>query len=408
VALADVEDILKHDYKDLTTLLNDKGSPVAAQIDRKTDTIHGDYAVIAMEVGREFGIGSRLEDEVLPQGESVAPVQAWVKVKRIYGAYRIGVPEIAAMETDAGAFTRAQPRRIRNLKNGCTREYSRQVWGNGSGRLAQCGTTSNSTTLVLAATTAEQSLINFAEGMRVDIGTDANPQVVASNRKVISVDEDNATLVIEGPAVTTTSSHFVYRQGAGGVPQTATQRELTGLERHVDDDTTDQNLDPATQWNWKALVLDAGGSLRPPSENLLETGSMRLENRSDAMLDAWVCGDEVYRACVNSLKGRQRDVNRLELKGGHAAIDFTFGARSAPLMNDKDATPVFPNSLLGLEWASFTMNVQRDWQWEQMDGNVLRMAKDGTHNLEAIYYTFRELSVSERNHNLRIDDIEGA
>lgn len=407
MALADVENILKHDYKNLTSLLNDSVG-TCAQIDRKTDTIRGDYAVIAMEVGREFGVGSRLENEVMPAGESVPPEQAHVKVKRIYGRYRMTAAEIAAMETDVGAFTQAQPRRIKNLKNACRRDYARQTWGDGSGRMAQCGTTAGANVVVLAATTSEQALINFQEGARVDIGTNADPQLIASNRKVTAVDFDNATITIDGPAVTTSASHFVYRQGSGGAPQTATQRELTGIGRHVDDDTTDQGLDPSTVPFWKATVQANGATLRSPSENVLERAVHRHENRSGADIDAWVAGDEVYRSMVNSLKGRQRVVNDLSLKGGHTAVDYTFGAQSKPLMRDRDAILAGPNSLWGFEWASLAMHIQWDWGWEDLDGQVLRLASDGTHSFEAIYRTFRELGVSERNHNLRVDDLEGA
>jgi hypothetical protein len=408
VSLADVAEILKHDYKDLGTLLNNTASPVASQIERTTEGIVGDYAVIAMEVGREFGIGSRLEGDTLPPGRSVPPKQAVVKVKGVYGRYRIGAREIDAMKSNVGAFTTAEKRRVRNLLDGATREMSRQTWGNGSGRLVTCGVTANSTTVVLAATTADQALVNLAEGMQVDIGTDADPQAVASSRKIVSVNFAAATVVIDGAPVTTTGSHFLYRQGSGGEPQTATQREITGLARHIDDDTTDQGLDPSTTWAWAAIVDGNGGTNRPGSENLIERVVHKHSNRSGASVDVLVAGDGVFRAQVNSLKGRQRVVNNIALKGGHSAIDYTFGAESMPLLRDKDMTPAFPNSLAGIEYASLKTYIGTDWGWEDRDGSVLRLATDDTHFFEAIYFTFRELGCEARNHNFRIDDLETA
>lgn len=407
MALADVTNILKHDYKNMTSLLNEESSGLAAQLDKNTDSIHGDYAVIAMEVGREYGVGARLEGDIMPPGRSVAPQQAHVRVKRIYGRYKMTKAEVSAMETDTGAFVRAQPRRMKNLKNACARDYSREVWQDGSGKLAQCGTTSGSTTVVLAAATSEQALVNLAEGMQIDIGVTADPQQVASDRVVVSVNFTNATIVISGAVVTTTSSHFLFRQGAGGAPQTVTQRELTGVQRLIDGTLAVQDLDPANVWNWSALVDSAAGVLRAPSENLIEKTVMRHENRGGGVDGLWASAG-VYRAMVNQLKGRQRVVNDISLKGGHTAVEYTFGARNLPLAWDRDADVAGANSLWGLEYESLQVYIQDDWDWEDMDGQVLRLSTDGTHSFEGIYYTFRELGISERNHNFRIDDLEVA
>lgn len=407
MSLADVGNILKHDYKVLTNLLNDSVG-LAAQLDRRTDSIVGDYAVIAMEVGREYGVGARLEGDILPPGRSVPPQQAHVTVKRIYGKYRMTKAEVSAMETDTGAFARAQPRRIKNLKSAVSRDYARQVWGDGAGKLATCGTTTASTTVQLAASTSEQALTNLAEGMQVDIGTIADPQNIASDRQIISVDFTLARVVISGGVVTTSSSHFLFRQGAGGSPATATQRELTGVARGVDDDTTLQDLDPAVVWNWKAFVDGNGGTLRAPSENLIERVVMRHENRSGSAVDGLWASDGVYRSMVNNLKGRQRVVNDISLKGGHTAVDYTFGARSMPLGWDRDASVAGQNSLWGFEYDSMAVYIQDDWDWEDLDGQVLRLATDGTHAFEGFYYSFRELGWTKRNDNFRIDDLETA
>lgn len=407
MSLADVTEMLKRDYKNFGTLLNNTASPVASQIERKTDSIVGEFAVIAMEVGREFGFGARLEGDQMPPGRSVPPKNAQVKTKGVYGRYRIGAREIDAMKTSAGAFATAQERRIKNLKDAATRDMSRQAWGDGSGRLAQCGVTTASTTIVLAATTADQALINLAEGMQVDIGTDVDPQSIATSRKVVSVNEAAATIVIDGAPVTTSGTSFLYRQGAGGEPQTDTQREITGLARHVDDDTTDQGL-ASTVFGWKAVVDGNSGVLRAPSENLLEKIVHKHANRSGAEVKNLVAGDGVYRSMANNLKGRQRIVNTVQLKGGHSGIDYTFGAEQMVLQRDRDMTPVFPNSVVGIDYSSLTTYIGTDWGWEDRDGSILRLATDDTHFFEAIYFTFRELGVERRNANFRLDDLETA
>src|SRR3990167_8315919 len=115
MSLAEVEAILKDDYKQLYKLVNNSVGLVA-QLDMNTDSIVGNQAVIALEVGREFGTGWRLEGDTMPPGRSVAPQNVNVAVKRCYGRYRMTKAEISAMSSNVGSFARAQERLVANLK----------------------------------------------------------------------------------------------------------------------------------------------------------------------------------------------------------------------------------------------------------------------------------------------------
>lgn len=406
-ALADVSDILKHDYHGpLRTTLNNSVA-LDAQIERRTDSITGDFAVIPMEIGREIGVGGRKEREPVPAGGSIPPKVCHVKVKRLYGVFTVTKAEIAAMDTDRGSFERAITRRMRNLKDAITRWKSQQAWNDGSGRVAHCGTTTASATVVLDAATSEQVLTNLAEGMRIDIGTDANPQLIASDRTVVSVDFDNATVDISGAVVTTSASHFLYRQGSGGDPGTDDQREITGLGLALDNSADLQELGADDAFGWSATVDENGGDLRPVSENLIERAVHRHQNRSGATVDSLWAEDAVFRACVNSLRGRTRQINTRQLKGGYEAIDFQVGAENLPLMRDRDATA---NQIVGIQDDAFADFVQIDWDWEDENGSgqVLRLTPDRVHEYEAWFYSFRERGYYERNKFLLIDDVEGA
>lgn len=408
MAIEDVSDILKHDYKPPLRDDMNNGAALDAQLERTTDSIVGDYAVIAMETGREVGVGARLERGVFPRPRSVPPKQATIKVKRLYGTFSVTRAEVEAMKTDVGAFDRAIPRRMRNLRNAITRWKSQMCWGDGSGRVAQCGTTTASTTVQLAATTAEQVLVNLAEGMQIDIGTNASPQAVAADREIVSVDFANATVTITGPAITTTSSHYLFRQGSGGQPGVDNdQKEITGLLAGIDDDGTLQGLAPASAFVWSSIVDGNSGTLRAASENLIERLVHRTRNRSgDGPSGLWA-GDGVYRYLVNQLKGRQRIVNDLQLRGGHTAVDFTFGAENLPLARDMDAPE---HTLWGVDYSAMKDYVQTDWEWEDEmgGGSVLRLSPDRTHEYEAVFFTFRERGYLRRNSSFRIDDLEAA
>jgi hypothetical protein len=409
MSISEVSNILKHDYKNMTDLLNNSVG-LCAQLDKRTDSIVGDYAVIRM-VAAVKGYPLIL---VMPESMSVERRRLMLA----YGARFVLTPrekgmngaiskaEMSAMSTDKGAFVRAQPRRMKNLYSACQRDYARQTWGDGGGAIATCGASGPSTTVALAATTSEQALVNLAEGMQVDIGTYATPTVAAADRTVLSVDFAAATMVVSGAAVTVGGCTRRFRQGSGGVQQNPASSPASSVAS-----TMSRRCEPRPG---ERLELEGDGqrqrrraasAVREPAR---AGRAPHHENRSGATVNELREGAGVFRAMVNNLKGRQRVVNDLALHGGHKAIDYTFGAESLPLSRDRDAVIASPNSLWGFEWSSMAVYVQDDWQWEDEDGTVLRLAGDRTHAFEALYYTFRELGWEQRNHNFRIDDLETA
>lgn len=397
--------VLKDDYKGpLRKQIND-ATKALAQFEKNHEDIVGAQAVIPCHVGRNTGVGSRKEGEVMPAAGNQRTVQATVPVRSHYGRIRFTKQVITRMESDRGAFVRAIKLETDGLKSDATRDQSRQVWNPTSdGALATCGTTSASTTVQLATTTPEQRLLDIREGMRLDIGTASNPQSIASDRLVSSVDLTNKTVTVDGAAVTTTSAAFLFRQGAGGT--STDQRELTPVPYMVKDTGSLQGIDPATEPIWAALVDDNGSVTTPLSENMVEKIVQRSENRSGKMVDSLWCEDGVYRFAANMLKARQRIVNTLELKGGHKAIDFQFGADSLPLARDRDAPTA---TIYGLNHESIVEYVDQDWTWEDEDGSgVLRLSSDSTHSFEGIFYKFSELGCVQRNANFKIGYLEEA
>lgn len=403
LTLADA--VLKEDYEGpVRKVINDEVVALA-QFEKNTRDLVGRRAIIPLHVSRNTGVGSRLENEVLPEAGNQGSVDQIVSLRSHYGRVRLTRQVISRMAKDRGAFVRAIRFEMDNLRSDCVRDQNRQLWNTAAdGRLAQCGTTSASTTVVLASTTPEQMLVNIAEGMRIDIGTSANPQAVAANRRVTAVDFTNKTITIDGAAVTTSSSHYVFRQGNGG--SGSSQRELTPIPVAVDDSGDYFSVSPTTYWQWAAIVESNSGTNRPLSENLVTKAVMRSQNRS-GVKDAHTlyAEDGVYRAAVNAMQARHRIVNTLDLKAGHKAVAYVVGGREMPLVAERDAPP---NKLFGIHHGSFTEYVGEDWQWEDLDGNVLQRSSDSTHTFEGIYFKFSEVATSRRNAHWVIEDLEAA
>lgn len=399
LALADA--VLKEDYKGpLRKQINDS-VVLAAQVAKNRDDLVGRRAIIPLQVGRNTGVGARLEGEAMPPAGNQATVDQIVGLHYNYGRIRLTRQVIAAMDKDRGAFVRALTLEMDGMRDDTGRDYNRQLWGTSDGVIAQCGTTTAAVVVVLSTTTPEQTIVDFAEGMAVDIGTVANPQLIASNRTITAIDFTNKTITISGATVTTSNIHFVFRAGSGG--SGANQREITGVQTMVNDSGTLFGVSAATYFSWASIVEGNSGTARAVSDNLVTKAMMRARNRSGQASWALYAEDQAYRAAVNNLEAKHRIVNTLELKGGHSAVAYVLGGKEYPLVAERDA-PV--GKMFGLCHERFVEYVQEDWQWDDLDGRALKTAMDGTQSYEAYWFKFSEFATTQRNAHFRIDDLE--
>lgn len=88
-------------------------------------------------------------------------------------------------------------------------QVAAQAFGDGTGNLARCGTTTSSTTVNLASgdTWALQRGYLYP-GLTIDIGTTSNESSVVDAKPIVSVDLTNNTITL-ADAVTTSSSHYI-------------------------------------------------------------------------------------------------------------------------------------------------------------------------------------------------------
>ncbi len=400
LTLADA--VLKEDYKGpLRKQINDM-VVLAAQVAKNRDDIYGRRAIVPLQVGRNTGVGARLEGEQMPAAGNQATTDQIISLRSNYGRIRLTRQVISRMEKDRGAFVRAVALEMDGLRDDCGRDYNRQLWGTSDGRIAQCAVNAATTVILLNAATPEQTIVNFAEGMAVDIGTVAAPQLETTlARTITAVSFTNKSITISGANITTAITDFVFRAGAGG--SAASQRELTGVQTMVLDTGVLFNVDPAVFFGWASINENNAGVARPVSENIVTKAMMRCRNRSGQSDFTLYAEDQAYRAAVNNLSAKHRIVNTLELQGGHSAIAYVLGGKSYPLVAERDC-PV--GIMYGLCHPKFVEYVDEDWQWEDMDGSALHLAMDGTHSFEAYYFKFSEFATVQRNAHFILADLE--
>jgi len=413
--LSTVDAILKDDYKEYLDNLNEANF-ILSQVETRKDTVQGRIARHAVHLGRSSGVGARAESGTLPTAANQSYATGPVPVRYVYGRIQLSGPTIKQAVTDRGAFIDALDAEMEGIKKDAMKDVNRQLWGTSIGVIAQCGTNSSSTTVVLASTTGTTALrqLFFDGGMVVDIGTVASPATIASARTVTSVDETNKTIAISGAAVTTSSSHFVFRAGAGGASNNSGQPgdgqiELTGLQTIVDDTAVLHTIDPSSQPKWKAYVNSNSGTNRSVTESLITGSIMKVLTNSGKKPSLLVSAEGVNLAISNLLLSLKRNMEQTQLKGGYAGIQFYSPSVSGK--GDEAPTALYAdfdcpnNRLYGVNPEVLVFHQVGDgFQFMDLDGAVMNRKPDQD-AYEATLYMYGELACKQRNAHFVIKDL---
>jgi hypothetical protein len=414
-SLSTVDAILKDDYKDYIDQLNN-ALFLVSQVETRKDTVVGRIARHAIHLGRSSGVGARAEGATLPTASSQAYATVPVPVRYVYGRIQLSGPTIRQAVTDRGAFIDALDAEMQGIRSDGMKDMNRQLWGSSNGVIAQCGTTTAATTVVLASTTGSASLRQLFNdgGMVVDIGTVASPTTIASARTVTSVDTANKTFAISGAVVTTSSSHFVFRTGAGGASSNTGapgdgQIELTGVQTIVDDTAVLHTINPSSQPNWKAYVNSNSGTNRAVSETLITGSIMKTLVASGKKPNLLVSAEGVHMSVANLFLSLKRNMEQTQLKGGYAGIQYF--APSVSGKGDEGPTTLYcdfdcpSNRLYGIHTESLVFHqVGEGWQFMDMDGAVMNRKPD-LDAYEATLYCYAELAAKQRNSHFVIKDL---
>lgn len=403
--------VLREDYKGpLRSQLNN-ANVLLAQLERNSEDVVGRRAHLPVQVGRNKGVGARGELEDLPAAGAQRYDEVLVPLRFNYSRIALSGPIMRAMRSDRGSFIRALKSETKGLLNDVKRDVNRQMWGTSNGVVAQCGVTTAANVVVLASTTTRTQLRQLEEDMRIDIGTVASPTTIAESRNITAVDYTNKTITIDGAAVTTSSLHFIFRQGAGGASSGSGspndgQKELTGVQHIVDDDSTLFTINPASEPKWKAYV-DTAGSNRAISEDLLIKAMQETEIRSGKTPNLIVMSPGIHRTYAALLTTLKRFPATVAMKGGYSGVDISWvgeGSRSGEtvgLVWERDAPE---HNVWGLSTSDLVQFEMSDWEWMDEDGAVLSRIPDQD-GYEATLFKYHEVATQQRNAHFRIEAI---
>lgn len=394
--MANVDAALKEDYQPAIREQLRNAWVLLSQVESNSKDIEGRRAVLSLHVRRSSGVGARAAGAALPTAGSQTYAEQRVPIIRNYARVGIHGDLIEASASDKGSFARMLQAELDGAMTDLKNDVSRQLYGDSTKSIAQCGVTSASTTVTLNSPTNIQ-MKQFHVGMLVDIGTTSDYDSVVAAAEISSVDRTNGTITIDS-SVTTTTSHYVTRAGSDG-------NELTGLREIVLDSGTLHNVNPSTFEEWKSQVDDNSGTNRTPTETLFEQMIEDVHFESDEDINLIVTSRGVRRAFAATLLSQKRFTDSIDLAGGFKAVTVAAGNVEVPLVVDNDAPA---NTAFFLNTNHLTQFVMGDaWSFMDRDGSVLKYVS-GYDQYEAVIYAYHELCTDRRNAHGRINDLTEA
>lgn len=394
--MANVDAALKDDYQPAIREQLTNAWVLLSQIQSNSKDVEGRYATLSLHTGRNSGVGARAASAALPSAGSQGYTEERVSITRNYGAMAIDGDLIVASKSDKGSFGRMLDRESKGVVTDLKNDVSRQIYNDSTKAIAQCGTTTADTTIVLTNPTSTQ-MRQFHVGMIVDIGTATLFNDVADGVAIVSVDRSAGTFDVAA-AVTTDSSDYVFRGGSEG-------NELTGMQEIVNDSGTLFNVDPTSVPEWVSTVNDNSGTPRTPTELLFEKVIEDVQFESGQDINLIVTTRGVRRNFAAQYQGDRRYTNTVDIKAGFKAVTVAAGNVEVPLVVDNDA-PTQTAFLVNTNHLT-QHQMGNPWSFMDRDGSVLHLVS-GYDKYEAYIYNYHELTTDRRNAHGRLDDLTEA
>ena len=343
-----VVEALKLFYLDgLRYQLNEATSEFLNAMERDSKSVQGDKIVMALRYGRSGGVGNRADDGDLPKPNARKTKQAKWETKNVFARMWITDKVIRASRGKAGAFRPMLEATLEDLENDAKFSLSRQVWGDGSGKIATIaagGVTGD----VLTIGTANIWL--FAEGMLIDSFNGATLR--KGEMEILAVDDVAGTITVDD-AGNTAAGDDIYIAGSKGL-------ELTGIKAVVEAATL-YDITRATNPWLNVTKIPVNGEI---SEVIVKKAIDEAKKKTGAKTDYLTGSQGVVRAYFALMVAQKQIVNTINLKGGGKAMSFN----GLPMVDDLFAPAGKLYAMAMSDWKLYEMG---DWDWLDRDGNMI-------------------------------------
>jgi hypothetical protein len=382
-------------YGDLHEQLRDK-NPALQLIEASSANItrNGKEVIFDTHIGRNQGIGARGVREKLPVAGAQKYKQAHLYLTNLYGSIEVDGQLFEQAVEDYQAFINVVDNEINGLKKDLAVDLNRQVYGDGTGKLAVVLDQPSSTTLEVDSTHWLQIGMTFDV---VDPTTGVKQQAgAASSLEIVGIDEETNVITVTGTLgtfETAINEGDILVRSSNGTNNFG--KEWTGLSAIVSATGELHEIDPEEYPVWKSTEVSLAGEGGAPG-TLTELALINLVQKVDKQggdVDVMLASPGVFNAYWDLLQGLRQFTNGATLEGGQRA--FTFDAVGKPIKFVSDyAAP--SNTLYALSSKELVVNRKRDWAWMDRDGSMWSRVAD-TDAYEARIFQYSQLGTYRRN-----------
>lgn len=355
-------------------------NPVLSVIERDSESVAGEKAYFALRYGRQGGVGARAENGLLPTPNSRKTKQAATDTKNIFARIQITDKTMKSSRSNRGAFVNLLEADLDDALVDAKDQLSRMLYGDGSGRLANCTAQTSVTTLTVS------NVQYLVEGMLIDIMDTTNNVKIAS-REITNVDDTANTVGISGTAVTTLTTDYLVVTGSYGL-------ELTGFQSVFTPDNTIYGVNRVQNKWFNPSVMAIGGAI---SETKLQQATDDVEKKAGGQINFYATSYGVRRGYQSLLMGLKRFVDPVKLEAGFEVLTYN----GKPFTADKYCQA---STLYGLDLSTWKMVQLGDWDWLAEDGAVLSRVADKA-VWEATLVKYAELICNKPRGNVKMTGI---
>lgn len=406
-SLSDISAILKDFYLPPVTEQLNNEVLLISRLEQRDQELFGNQAVVPLHSGRSSGIGARGEGVSLPAADKQRFAKAVYDLKYLYGRVRVTGPSMAKTANERGSFLEILRAELDGIRNDLKRDLARQIYGFGTSQIVNCAAGGPSATVNLQAAASETSPSGdevitkgwLYPGMKVDIGTTANANVLISNEAIVSVNaaSDQITMTT---SVTTTTSHWVSRSGShNDVLDVANSYEISGLRQVVAGSATAfGGINPATAGNdyWDNQRSTNGGTPRALSLDLMLEAWNNVKFKG-GNVSAIITSNGLLRKYFGLLQSQVRYNDPMKFDSGWQTLDFM----GKPLIADNDA-PF--GRMYFLDESFLKIYANKDWHFLDEDGDMLKWVVDYD-AWEAVLAKYFNLGATRRNVQYLLSDL---
>ncbi len=235
-----------------------KGDPLLDRLEKTGKYTVGEAAITPIKTHRSGGYtpAPAAGSTSLNTAGNVGSDQASWDYKFHYQQVEIQVAAMVKTEGKEQSVAEVVDMEMEGASESLRKQLTRQAFSAGNALIAECTTTSSSTTVNLLTTGyGPDALVRrwLHKTQVVDIGTAADEDSEAAGRSITAVSTANNTITINGAAVDTAASDFVsIANGRSGT----TSYEMDGLQNIISETATVGTLAPGTEPEWKAADVD--------------------------------------------------------------------------------------------------------------------------------------------------------